>query len=78
MNKYGVNKDRKFSDDGETLLCTVEEFTAAMYEDDDAVMMDRLYSMDGDEVEGNDNDMSDPYFYSSFTIDVVDYVFPLM
>ena len=76
MNKYGVNKDKKVSDDGETRLCTAEEFTTAMCEDNDTVMMNRLYSMDGEKVEDNDNDICDPYFYSSFPIDVVDYVFP--
>ena len=46
----GGNKDRKISNDGETLICTVEEFNAATY-DDNTIMVDRVYQIYGEEVE---------------------------
>ena len=48
-NPWGINKDRKVSNDGETLLYTVAEFSATMCNDDDPVMDDRLYGMHGEE-----------------------------
>ena len=47
MNLWGIKNGKKFSDNGETLLCTVDEFAVTVYDNDDAVMTDRFYRMDG-------------------------------
>ena len=54
----------------------MEDFSAAMYDDGNAVMEDRLYDMDGEEVDDIYNGTSQSYSYYHNAVDIVDYVFP--
>ena len=58
-------------------MCTVEEFNGATYDDDNKIMTDMVYQMDGEEVEDNSTKQSDQFYSHSINnLYVVNYVFP--
>ena len=57
-------------------MCTVEDLNVATYNEDDPVMGDRLYSMGGDEVDDNYENISESYSHSSSIINLINYAFP--
>ena len=62
-NKYGINFGKSVDDDGELILCTIEEMHHMIDESIDAALIDRVYGEEGDEIVDLDNNKNIVTFY---------------